>query len=534
MPVEATRTSRIWAAGDLNAFFGLALDNLTNLVLLSGILTAGFGFPPDVIMKRMIPGTALGVLVGDLVYTWLAVRLARRTGKPGVTAMPLGLDTPSTIGMAVAVIGPVYVASGSAEAAWQVGAATLVVMGLVKTALSFCGDRIRRLFPDASLLGSIAGVGIALLGFIPMVEIYGTPLAGMVSLGIVLATLVARIDLPGRLPGAFVAIAAGTVVYYAAGAAGVPGPVVEAPDFGLALTPALPTGAWIAGLPGALAYLPISVPFGLLTIVGGINVTQSARLAGDEYETRDVPLTEAAATLVAGLFGGVAQTTPYIGHPAYKAMGARAGYTLLTAIVVGLGGMLGMVSFLVDLLPAAAVVPVLVFVGLEIVSQAYRVCPDRHAPAITIAFLPVIAYLVLIYMDQFAGAIGGMAAAVGEKAPELAGLVVVPERLAGTHATVRKLGNGFIVTSMIWSAAAALIADRRPARAAIFLAAAAVMTPFGLIHSVRPTGEVYLPWAAGSPAPLVLAAAYAATALVLVLIGAVARPVPAGGDGKNP
>ena len=59
----------------------------------------------------MFPGTALGVLFGDLVYTWMAFRLAKREGRDDVTAMPLGLDAPSTIGMAFAVLGPAFVAA---------------------------------------------------------------------------------------------------------------------------------------------------------------------------------------------------------------------------------------------------------------------------------------------------------------------------------------------------------------------------------------------------------------------------------------
>ena len=87
-----------WAAwGDLNAFFGLMLDNIAVLVLLVSTLTIGErAFTPRFVLERMVPGTALGVLVGDLAYTALAFRLARRSGKSDVTAMPLGLDTPRT------------------------------------------------------------------------------------------------------------------------------------------------------------------------------------------------------------------------------------------------------------------------------------------------------------------------------------------------------------------------------------------------------------------------------------------------------
>ena len=81
----------------VNGFLGLALDNITNLVILSGLLIGVFGFPADLVLGRMLPGTALGVLVGDLAYTCMAVRLMRRTGRTDVTAMPFGIDTPDAL-----------------------------------------------------------------------------------------------------------------------------------------------------------------------------------------------------------------------------------------------------------------------------------------------------------------------------------------------------------------------------------------------------------------------------------------------------
>ena len=53
-------------------------------------------------------------------------------------------------------------------------------------------------------------------------------------------------------------------------------------------------------------------------------------------------LADGLATVIGGLFGGVIQSTPYIGHPAYKAMGARAAYTMATALfVVVIGAEIG-------------------------------------------------------------------------------------------------------------------------------------------------------------------------------------------------
>src|SRR3954466_4735759 len=218
-----------WAArGDVNAFFGLMLDNVVNLAVLAGILVAGFGFPATLVYTRMFPGTAFGVLFGDVVYTLMAVRLARRTGRNDVTAMPLGLDAPSTIGMALTVLGPAYLAAkanGSAEdaaiVAWQVGMAVMVLMGLFKLVMSFVGDPVRRVIPEAGLLGSIGGVGIALLGTLQLGEIYSEPVVGMLALGVILYALVAKIRLPYRAPEVLIAVAIGSALYYGLGALGL-------------------------------------------------------------------------------------------------------------------------------------------------------------------------------------------------------------------------------------------------------------------------------------------------------------------------
>jgi AGZA family xanthine/uracil permease-like MFS transporter len=250
-------------------------------------------------------------------------------------------------------------------------------------------------------------------------------------------------------------------------------------------------------------------------------VTESARAAGDAYETRDILLTEAVATLVAGLCGGVAQSTPYIGHPAYKEMGARAGYTLATGLAVGLGGVLGYVSFVTEALPLAAVVPLLLFVGLEITQQAFHASPPRHAPAVAFSFLPIIAYLLLIRQDttlgSLHGAIAGAASTLGEQAGAVHGLVdAVAAQINAPILT--GLGHGFILTAMIWGSFFALLIDRALLRAAAFIAIAGALTLFGAIHSAAPSGALYWPWRAPSHMPLHWAAGYFALAGLFVAL----------------
>lgn len=503
-----------FTAGDLNAFFGLMLDNVTNLVILTGILSGVFGFPRQFIFTHMIPGTALGVLFGDLIYTWMAFRLARRTGRDDVTAMPLGLDTPSTIGIAFAVLGPVYASSGDPMVTWQVGMATMMFMGVLKLGLSFAGGWVQRVVPQAGLLGSIAGIGVALLGFLPLTNLFAMPVVGMVAFGLVLYTLVAKLKLPGNLPGAAVAVLGGTLLYYLLGEAGVLGGAYRLPSLAdIRFTPPVPTLGFVEGLGRAVDFLPVAVPFGLLTVVGGINVNESARVAGDTYETRNILLTEAAATLVAGVTGGVAQSTPYIGHPAYKAMGGRAGYTLACGLFIGLGGAFGLISFIVAALPEAAVVPILIFVGLEIVTQAYGSCRRDHFPAVTLALLPIVANLVLI---QWKGFYGNDLAAIEDAAK------------VSEYMVIAALGNGFILTAMLWGAFGAHLVDRRLPAAAGYLSICAVFSLFGIVHSVLPAGKLYLPWSLESGLPCRIAAGYAIFALMLVVFHLLGRRTPGG------
>jgi AGZA family xanthine/uracil permease-like MFS transporter len=516
-----------WAApGDVNAFFGLMLDNVMNLVILAGILVFVYGFPEQIVYTRMVPGTALGVMFGDIVYTGLAFRLARREGRGDVTAMPLGLDAPSTIGMAFTVLGPAFVAAkarlpepDAAVVAWQVGMACMILIGLFKLGMSFLGGAIQKAVPQAGLLGSLAGVGLALMGCLQLGDILAEPIVGMLSLGLIFWALVARLRLPFRVPGVLASVVVGAAVYYGLGALGLLAKPLVAPVIEFPLGLPLPTLGFLKGMPLALTqYLPMAVPFAILTVVGGINVTESARLAGDNYQTRSILLTEAVATLVAGLCGGVSQTTPYIGHPAYKAMGGRAAYTLACGLFVGLGGMLGYLPLLVRVLPLACLAPILVFVGFDIVSQSFHETPRNHAPAVCLAMLPSVAQLLLIVLDK-ANPLFPAAALEPER---VALATHIPVVFAQNFGVFVLLAHGFILTAMLWGAALAFLIDRRIGRAAAVLGIASALALFGFIHSVLPTGGIYLPWRPallGSRMPYQWTAAYAALAVTVLALG---------------
>jgi len=132
----------------------------------------------------------------------------------------------------------------------------------------------------------------------------------------------------------------------------------------------------------------------------------------------------------------------------------------------------------VELVPLTVLAPILVFVSIEITAQAFDATPKRHAAAVVFSFFPAIARMLAIKLgdpayvppDRFAR----LLASTDQGMPEL-GVIVA-------------LGNGFIITSMIWAGFVAALVDKRPGAAVTTLLAGALLTLFGVIHSVEPGG----------------------------------------------
>ena len=170
----------------------------------------------------MIPGTAIGVLVGDLLFFWMAFSMGRRKGRYDITAMPLGLDTPSTFGMVFFVLGPAFLyakqtlpnVDEAARYAWHIGICSIFISGLFKLVCACGSNWVRRMMPRAGLLGSLTAIALVLISFLPLLEILHQPVVGLVALAIILTTLVARVPLPLRMPGALGALLVGGVLFY--------------------------------------------------------------------------------------------------------------------------------------------------------------------------------------------------------------------------------------------------------------------------------------------------------------------------------
>src|SRR5258707_155288 len=136
--------------GDIDGFFGLALDNLVQLLLIDGLCRFVLGFPPELIYGRVLPGAAVSVLVGNLFYSYQAKKLAERTGRTDVCAMPYGINTVSLIAHVFLVMLPAKMIASAAGApdpariAWQAGLFATLCSGIIEFVLAFVAEEVRR------------------------------------------------------------------------------------------------------------------------------------------------------------------------------------------------------------------------------------------------------------------------------------------------------------------------------------------------------------------------------------------------------
>lgn len=513
---------------DLNAGVAFFLDVTVNMFVLASVLMGAFDFPASHIFGRIIPGAIAGIIFGNLVFAWLTKKTAAETGNNALTSIPLGMDLPTLFGMCFFIVGPTYAMNvadlgveGAADKAWILGMASTIWMAAIKFVLSYFGRAMQEQLPTMALVGAMAGIATVWLGAEAIYGIFSLPEVGIVSLVIMAFALIAGHRLPFSLPGSILAIVAGTVLYYILAFAGAgEGYVVNvAVNFNPVLP--MPTIEGYLNVFGDVTNnLGIIVPFALLIAASAVNVVAGARITGDVFDAGKVVRLDAAATAVTALFGGIVQTTPYFGHATYKRMGARTGYALGATAIVTVIGFLGIIEVAAQLIPEAVLKPILVVVASDILRLAFTGGDVRHAPALLFATVPGILNYAHTKVSDLYGRVA-----------QVAGDAIGADWMAG-YMLLGAMARGYILTSLIWGAMVVWIIDRKMGRAAIAAFAAAIFTEFGIIHSVMPTAEMYLPWAIpslGGAEMLAhrLAAGYLIAGLLLYAAGFIKNEEPA-------
>lgn len=159
--------------------------------------------------------------------------------------------------------------------------------------------------------------------------------------------------------------------------------------------------------------LVTAIPFGIYDLVEAMDNVESASAVGDSFPTTRVLTADGIISLIGCLMGNPFINVVYIGHPGWKAMGGRIGYSAATGVAIILLSWFGVIALMMALIPVVAILPILLYIGMLIGSQAFQETPRSHASAVILALVPQIAAWGKVQIDSALGAAGTNAMAVG-------------------------------------------------------------------------------------------------------------------------
>lgn len=470
----------IWVPGDWNAFFGFGTNILVNLLTLTALMRYVLKLPDDLIFGRILPATGLMLFLSTVYYAWLAYQLAKKTGRSDVCALPSGISVPHMFVVVFVIMMPIAGATGDPIKGWEAGLTWVFVQSFVLMVGGFIAPFIKKITPRAALLGALAGVSIAFISLRPALDMYMDPVIGVVCFAILLASWFGGVRYFKGIPAGLVAIAVGSVIAWGGLALGLNfgGMSLEKlgssfASFGFSV-PVPEIGHVFGGFEYLGVILVTAIPFGIYDLVEAMDNVESAEAGGDHYPTTRVLTADGVVSLIGCLLGNPFINAVYIGHPGWKAIGGRIGYSAATGVMVLVLSWFGIIALMMALIPVVAISPILLYIGMLIGAQAFQETPKSHAPAVILALIPQVAGWGKLMIDNALGAAGTSAHAVGL------------DKLAGTgvlYHGLELLGSGAILGSLILAAITACIIDRSFAKAAGFAVAGSVLTFFGFMHS---------------------------------------------------
>lgn len=476
---------KLWVPGDWNAFFGFGTNILVNLLTLTALLRFVLKMPDELVFGRILPATGLMLCLSTLYYAYLAYKLAKETGRTDVCALPSGTSVPHMFVVTFVIMLPISLKTGDPIKGWEAGLTWVFIQSFVLMIGGFIAPIIRKITPRAALLGTLAGVSVTFISMRPALEMFMTPIIGITCFAIILLSWFGGVKYRG-IPAGLVAIAVGTVIAWGSTALGlnygglsVKGLTDSVTNFGFHI-PLPAIGHVFSGFEFLGILLVTAIPFGIYDLVEAIDNVESAAVAGDSFPTTRVLTADGVVSLIGCMMGNPFINAVYIGHPGWKAMGGRVGYSAATGIMVILLCWFGAISVMLALIPAVAILPILLYIAMLIGSQAFQETPKRHAPAIILSLVPHMAHWAVTIINGALAAAGTIIPALGPA--EMEALLAKMKNEGVLYHGMQVLGGGSILGGLILGSIAVFVIDRQFMKAAGFALAGAVMTYFGFMH----------------------------------------------------
>ena len=473
----------LWTPGDWNAFFGFGTNILVNMLVLTGLLRFVLKMPDNIVFGRILPALGLMMCLSTFYYAYLAYKLAQKTGRTDVCALPSGISVPHMFIVTFVIMLPISITTGDPIKGWEAGLVWVFFQSFILMIGGFIAPFIRKVTPRAALLGTLAGVSITFIAMRPALEMFLTPVIGLTCFAIIMLSWFGGYKYPKNIPAGLVAIGVGMVIAWGSsllgigiGGVSVAGVKAAFTNFGFSV-PLPAIDHVFSGFQFLGVILVTAIPYGIYDLVEAMDNVESAEAAGDEYPTTRVLTADGVVSLIGCLMGNPFINAVYIGHPGWKAMGGRIGYSAATGIMVVVLSWFGVISLMLAIVPVVAISPILLYIGMLICAQAFETTPREHAPAIALSLTPHLAAWATVLLSGALGATGMNFGAM--HAPEF--VAKMGQNGVLFHG-LEVMGGGSILTGLVLGAIAVFIIERKFANASAFAMAGAVMTYFGFMH----------------------------------------------------
>ena len=473
--------------GDWDGFIAAFINNLVQLLILTPLCLGVLGFSVDLVIGRILPGIAISFLIGNIYYAYLAQKQMSATGRKDICALPYGISTPAVFANIFLVMLPAKLIAESKgledpeTLAWQAGILACVIGGLIELIGAFFAANLRKWVPRVALISTLSGVGIGFLGLAFLFQIMSAPLAGLPVFFLGLYLLLKPPNLPVWLPATAIILLVGTILGWLTGAAPVTTLNIDPLSQINLHLPQYAFKSLLAAFDNAEMATLISVilPISLLGVVASLQNIESAAAAGDDFPERPCLVVNGIGTLGAAFFGSPFPTSIYIGHPAWKKMGARSAYSIMNALTITALCLSGSLVAIVWLIPVEAGITIIFWIGLIITAQAFETTEPIHYPAAIIGIMPGIVAWFFVSVSSILSA--GNLISDGELSFNTSFLnqqAQVGNFLAGGLA----IQQGFLLIAMIWSAMVFHIIEKQHFKVAIWALIAAGLSALGIIH----------------------------------------------------
>jgi len=487
---------KAFVKGDWEGFFAFGLDAMLAFILMSKLCLDFLGFSEELFFQRILPAAAVGLIIGNVFYAYQALQLSRRENRDDVCAIPYGTSTITIIIYVYLVMFPTQqkalgMGMPKDEAdimAWHTGILACIVAGSIEFFGSFVVHHIRRVTPRAVMLVAIAGTGLAFISMDYIFRTFAYPLIGLTALALMMVFYFGNVKSRGGIPTGFIILATGTLLAWTLFWLDLP-TVVPTTEYSLKhiglYLPVPEIHNVFHSLEFVIEFLPIVIPFGFIFLIASLQNIEAAAAAGDSYKPRPLLLMNGLGSLGAACFGSPFQTTIFLGHPGYKKLGARAGYSTINALVwtfVCFSGTLSIVTFLI---PIEAIMPILIWIGVVVCAQNFQITEIRHMPAVVLGLTPAIAAYVGLAVKHTLS-VAGSETGVNLYKPEIVDSFVT---IRGFFADgMFALGQGYIYTCMIIAGITYFAIDRRFRVAANWCLGGALLSVIGFTHRYIFTG----------------------------------------------